>query len=80
VKKYLEIVPDSGYYIEVPSNVCSGICIDNKVLEGKNSSVKEGDFTFLNRRNFDKIAIWQFNSEFIFDDSELTEALKEFRE
>ena len=80
MKKYLEIIPYSDCYIEVPSNVCSGICIDNVVLEGKNSSLKEGDFTFLNRTNLDKIAIWQFNSKFIVDDSELTEVLKEFRE
>ena len=80
MKRYLEIIEGSDYYIEVSSNVCSGICIDNKVLEGKTSSLKEGDFSFLNRKSFDKLVTWQFNSELIFDDAELVEVLKEFRE
>jgi hypothetical protein len=78
--RYLEISPGSYSYIKVPSNISSGICIDNNVLSGKNSFLKEGDLTFLGKENFNKICIWTFNSDYIFDDSELAKVLTELKE
>jgi hypothetical protein len=73
--KYLEIAPDSHLYVEIPSNLCRSLCINNKVLVDKNY-LFDPDFTFLDMEDFDKIAIWQFNSDFIFDDSAIVRVLK----
>jgi hypothetical protein len=78
MKKYLEIAPDSYIYIEIPPNLCRSISIDNNVLEGKNI-LFDDNFTFLDIENFDKIAIWNFNSDFVFDDSKITQILKELK-
>jgi len=79
MKEYLEIAPDSHVYIKIPSRLCRSLYINNNILIEKDIS-SCNNLTFLDRRNLDKIAIWQFNSKLIFDDSELTKVLKEFRE
>jgi hypothetical protein len=79
VKKYLEIAPYSHLYIEILPNLCRSLCINNNVLI-EEDFLFDDNFAFLDKKNFDKIAIWQFNSELIFDDSGIVKVLKEFRE
>jgi hypothetical protein len=77
--RYLEIKPDSRTYVEVPDNISSGICINNRVLDGKNAFLKSGDLTFLDKKNFDKICNWNFNSDYIIDDLKITKVLSELK-
>jgi hypothetical protein len=77
MKKYLEIAPDSHIYVEIPSHLCCSLCINNNVLVGKNL-LADDNFTFLDMENFDRIALWNFNSDFVFDDSKIIKVLKEF--
>jgi hypothetical protein len=79
-KKYLEISLGSGIYIEISKNMCSGICIDSKVIDNQMISSNKEDLIYLNTEDFKKINTWESSFCYLFNESQIIKKINNFGE